>query len=227
MNKSDNEYVLIWAKKIKAINLLGGQCEKCGENSVFSLEFHHDGQKDHNINDLRRHRWSEIESEIKKCKLLCRNCHHAMHKFGTDRNIRIKQKLLDIKKSSGCSICGYSKNLGILEFHHEDSSIKKFKVNTCDIRRKNINWEDILLEIDKCVVLCSNCHIKTYTDVSRFNSLKEEIYNRINTHIELQPSINKDIVIQMYKQGIKQIEISKRLGCAKSTICGILKRQPL
>ena len=40
------EYLLRWAKKIKAISYLGGKCKKCGDNNIFHLSFHHTGNKD-------------------------------------------------------------------------------------------------------------------------------------------------------------------------------------
>jgi len=57
-----------------------------------------------------------------------------------------------------CKICGYSKYVGALDFHHLDPSTKdiafsKFRATSWD---KN---KDILIkELDKCILLCANCH---------------------------------------------------------------------
>lgn len=77
-NKSNT--IRAWAKKLKAIELLGGACEECGESRVWLLDFHHVGdEKKAEMNALRLNRWAAIESEIKNCKLLCRNCHGDIH----------------------------------------------------------------------------------------------------------------------------------------------------
>lgn len=68
-----------WAKKLKAIELLGGGCEICKESRPWLLDFHHKDEKLSEINYLRTRSWALIENEIKKCKLLCRNCHGDIH----------------------------------------------------------------------------------------------------------------------------------------------------
>lgn len=70
-----------YAKKLKAIDLLGGNCEKCKETDFYKLCFHHENKEDkeNNISALSGRRWSVIEKEVKKCTLLCQNCHHEEH----------------------------------------------------------------------------------------------------------------------------------------------------
>ena len=68
--------------KKKCIEYLGGKCSKCGYNkSLQSLCFHHlDPQiKKFKISGSHSHSWKTIEEELKKCILLCHNCHHELH----------------------------------------------------------------------------------------------------------------------------------------------------
>jgi hypothetical protein len=58
-------------------------------------------------------------------------------------------------KGGKCIICGYNRCRNALEFHHLDQKNKDFEIGY-SIRRKKI--EEIKLELDKCVLLCSNCH---------------------------------------------------------------------
>ncbi len=51
-----------------------------------------------------------------------------------------------------CERCGYNKCIGALEFHHLDPTIKDELV--CRSR----SFEKAKKEMDKCVLLCSNCH---------------------------------------------------------------------
>jgi hypothetical protein len=79
--------------KLKAIALLGGKC-KCGESHPAALQFHH---KDPNtklfpvttkqMTTPKRFPWDMIIEEVKKCELLCSNCHAKHHSAWTDEDI--------------------------------------------------------------------------------------------------------------------------------------------
>ena len=73
--------VLGWAKKLKAIRLLGGKCKCCGETRPWILEFHHidESTKDCQISSLKGLSWDRFKIELPKCELLCRNCHGDIH----------------------------------------------------------------------------------------------------------------------------------------------------
>lgn len=58
-------------------------------------------------------------------------------------------------KGSKCQLCGYSKCIRALEFHHINPSDKSFGI----ARKGNTrSWSRIKEELDKCILLCSNCH---------------------------------------------------------------------
>ncbi len=70
------------AKKRRAIEFLGGQCCKCGYDRYYgALEFHHidPKEKDKDWTQLRNWGWYRIEQELKKCALVCANCHREIH----------------------------------------------------------------------------------------------------------------------------------------------------
>jgi hypothetical protein len=58
-------------------------------------------------------------------------------------------------KSNGCAICGYNKCIGALDFHHVNPEDKKFKIDKACVGRAD---KTVFNEIQKCIVLCSNCH---------------------------------------------------------------------
>ena len=68
--------------------------------------------------------------------------------------IRWRKKIHDwineYKLSNGCCVCGYNKYAEVLDFHH--NSEKEFDIGRC---RK---LERTKKEVEKCIVLCSNCH---------------------------------------------------------------------
>jgi hypothetical protein len=59
-------------------------------------------------------------------------------------------------KGGKCQVCGYCKCLQALEFHHRDSLTKKFKLSGINLTK--YTWAEILIEVEKCDLLCSNCH---------------------------------------------------------------------
>jgi hypothetical protein len=71
----------------------------------------------------------------------------------TSRIRRYRNKLAAIKLlGSKCNRCGYDKHIGALEFHHlrdKDFNIGNFT---------NSAWNKIKKEIEKCELICSNCH---------------------------------------------------------------------
>ncbi len=72
-------------------------------------------------------------------------------------NILYKQKVLKFlrqhKTQHGCISCGYNQHFAALEFHHKNDN-KEFILS----KAHNFGWEKILKEINKCDILCSNCH---------------------------------------------------------------------
>ncbi len=70
-----------------------------------------------------------------------------------------KAQLVKIKGGC-CESCGYKKNYAALVFHHKNSSNKLFNI---DARKcSNTNWEQLLKELEKCSLLCQNCHLELH-----------------------------------------------------------------
>lgn len=71
--------IKIWLQDYKA----NKRCSKCGETHPATLEFHHVGGKikDRNISQMVVDGISvqRILEEMKKCKVVCSNCHKKMH----------------------------------------------------------------------------------------------------------------------------------------------------
>lgn len=79
--------------KIKAVELLGGKCSKCGYDKCYdAFDFHHvsSDEKSFNLNKFGRTSWSMLEKELKKCVLLCANCHREEH--ANERSFKYKEE---------------------------------------------------------------------------------------------------------------------------------------
>ena len=153
--KRKNGYIRERAKRLTAIKLCGSKCTVCGESRHWVLDFHHKKEKFDTISNLKKYRWSIIKKEIKNCILLCGNCHTDLHS-SDGRNGKIKSAFINKHNLTECENCGYNKNIGSLDFHHK--SDKLFGINQALCRKISVTPEKLLIEVNKCKILCRNCH---------------------------------------------------------------------
>lgn len=73
----------------------------------------------------------------------------------------LERKIYFIKQLGGCcSKCGYKHNIAALDFHHLNPEEKEFQI---DMRKlSNTSIDKLQKEINKCVLLCANCHRETH-----------------------------------------------------------------
>lgn len=68
--------------KTRAVYVLGDKCQCCGyDKCIQALDFHHldPTQKDFSFSDNVNRSWEKIKEELKKCILVCANCHREIH----------------------------------------------------------------------------------------------------------------------------------------------------
>lgn len=84
-------------------------------------------------------------------KYMC-HCKSCFLRNNTTKRLQVKQQCVDYLGGK-CSKCGYNKCLAALDFHHVDPSTKdKDYVNS------RMSFDKLKIELDKCVLLCANCH---------------------------------------------------------------------
>jgi hypothetical protein len=79
-----------------------------------------------------------------------------------------------------CWHCGYDKCRAAMDYHHIDSSQKKFELT---MREMQMAWPKILEEARKCVLLCCRCHREFHKELiseDRMNSLYEDRWKQID-----------------------------------------------
>lgn len=97
----------------------------------------------------------------------CKKCHQSRYKQYYNKNKeryresskRKREKLytyLNQIKKNGCSMCG-EKDIACLDFHH----IRDKSKNISELVSIE-NFNRLVLEVDKCIVLCANCHRKLH-----------------------------------------------------------------
>jgi hypothetical protein len=176
-----------WLLKFKS-NLC---CIRCGENHPRCLDFHHRepyAKEDLVSRLVKRASKDRILKEIAKCDVLCANCHRKHHcdyakddlvigelvyegvrntpKYRKEYLKWVRKKrakwFWDIKKNLSCFNCE-EQNPACLDFHHKDHNTKDNFVG--QMVSSALSESKILSEIEKCDVLCANCHIKHHSNI--------------------------------------------------------------
>jgi hypothetical protein len=102
----------------------------------------------------------------------------------TEHHHRLKKKAVEYKGGS-CKVCGYKKCLSALVFHHRDPSQKDFALS----QWKSASWDSMKLELDKCDLLCSNCHNELHEAESaqRFIELERQVRLEVPVRVTAEP----------------------------------------
>jgi transcription elongation factor Elf1 len=77
------------------------------------------------------------------------------------RRKRLREQAVKYKGGE-CIFCGYSRCQAVLDFHHLDPTQKEFGISMDGITR---SWERVSKELDKCVLVCSNCHREIHAGI--------------------------------------------------------------
>jgi 5-methylcytosine-specific restriction endonuclease McrA len=104
--------------------------------------------------------------EFRRTSGYCKDCESD---WKTNRKRVMKKRAVHFKGGK-CEICGYSKTMRALTFHHinpEDKDITlKYKKTPGQVRMVNSfvgqgwGWEKIEKELKKCMLVCMNCHME-------------------------------------------------------------------
>lgn len=97
-----------------------------------------------------------------KKRRYCGACNTAL------RRVRNKIKGIDLL-GGRCVKCGFRGHPAAFEFHHKDPSQKEFNFGNM----ANKAWKTLENELDKCELLCSNCHRMEHS--TRYDKHIEEV----------------------------------------------------
>lgn len=70
------------------------------------------------------------------------------------KRMLVKKKAVE-EKGNKCALCGKTYPLQVYDFHHICPSEKDFNIGN---KHATVKWEIVKKEIDKCLLLCANCH---------------------------------------------------------------------
>ena len=75
------------------------------------------------------------------------------YKYVKNSRERLKKRMIYVMGDE-CQVCGYSKCITALEFHHINPEQKTFSLST----NANLGWDKACNELMKCTLVCANCH---------------------------------------------------------------------
>lgn len=93
-----------------------------------------------------------------------------------------------------CQCCGYNKCITALEFHHLNPTEKDFSF--CS--NTNRSWSDTRKELQKCILVCANCHREIHFGLINNNELKSSFIEKRAKEID---------------QKIEELKIRKKYYC--------------
>lgn len=158
-----------------------GSCVDCGESNWILLEFDHIPEKGIKSKCVRACTTkSEMDLEVSKTVMRCKKCHrkrtHDIYKnYRLKNNINLndhKQYIDDLKvQMGGCQKCNWLdiNNLEALEFDHIEMSTKDYNIS--ELVKKKVSFDIIDNEIEKCRLLCVDCHfLRTIKQCNYYNN---------------------------------------------------------
>lgn len=120
------------------------KCYKCKEIKPLTQEF-----------------FCRESSKSDTLRFLCKQC--------ISDAIVLRQKSSKLKwikyKGGQCEICGYNRTPRSLHFHHRNPNEKDFTIG----KYRNRAWETTKAELDKCALLCANCHGEVHDGITKLN----------------------------------------------------------
>lgn len=114
-------------------------------------------------------------SECKACHRIIRGLYYKKNtikerKRTKEYKAEVILKVRLYKQDLMCSVCSES-HISCLHFHHTDPLEKEY--NIAQMASKGKSFKSIKSEIDKCTVLCANCHCKLHYDERNCESVRE------------------------------------------------------
>ena len=155
-----------------------------------------------------KHGITDFYFDINSNTYRCSEC----RKQNVSNKRRKNKRILVEYKGGKCEKCGYDKCIDALEFHHIDPKTKDFGISNGN----TISIDKLKKEVDKCILVCSNCHKEIHYNL--FIEKQKEIENQISNNL-------KENDIHIYnKPNINDINEIKKLismGKNRNEICDI------
>jgi hypothetical protein len=101
----------------------------------------------------------------------CNSCRSNCSGFG---NREALKRRMVAYKGGKCEACGYDMCVRALTFHHVNGADKRFTF----AGNHNRSWSVLRDELDKCVMLCQNCHNELHAGMLLLISASARVFHR-------------------------------------------------
>lgn len=126
------------------------RCTKCGQEKPIE-EFYNNGNRKQSV---------------------CKDCYKEKIRNTYSEKV---EKINTYKENIGCQKCG-EKRVHLLDFHHNDRTQKDFTISD----KSRMCFENLMKEIQKCSILCSNCHRDFHYLESKIDiTIEEYLHNDV------------------------------------------------
>ena len=158
-------------RKAELVAARGNRCMDCGyDGCLAAFEFH---RRDPAIKGFTLSTFSgsleRLLTKAQKCDLLCASCHRLRHvalELPSGDPVVLHRRRRKLRAfahmGSKCAGCGRDGPAALFEFHHRDAAKKDFGLSESGIPHR---WEKVVAELEKCVMLCANCHREVHAGV--------------------------------------------------------------
>jgi hypothetical protein len=173
--------------------------------------------------------FSKDKSKKDGLKSYCKKCASGFyHRWHSDNDFQdIKYfKYYTILEKSKCVDCEEN-NIACLQFDHvRDNKI----MSVSQMVSKNYNWSSIRKEINKCDIVCANCHAKR-------TARRQKWYKKIcniklklqNNNLRYRTKLTKKEILEIRdkysSENYSYTDLSKEYGVSASWIGRIVKKQ--
>lgn len=129
------------------------------------------------IHNNKYYKKRKLTNTCKGCGILCNSgktycnntCYQIHRKRGKNPKVasnavknfiqRLKIKCVEYKGGC-CEKCGYNRCIAALHFHHINPDVKEFNISG-----RSISFERMRPELDKCILVCANCHSEIHNGI--------------------------------------------------------------
>lgn len=115
-------------------------------------------------------------------------------------------------------MCGYNSCPDALEFHHMNPNEKEFGIAKNGSTR---SFEGIKKELDKCILVCSNCHREIHYSLR--NKQTDKIKEEIEAEKNKKTKISKTLIKNVHKEKVVKIKTIKKEIPTKDEVISLLK----
>ena len=141
------------------MNKLSGDCNRLTDEDKIELQKLYD--EIGNLKKVAKLKGRSFETVQKYVKQKEKTRKMSNSEAVIDWRKRKKIELVEYKGGK-CEICGYNKSVNALQFHHKNPNDKDFTVSG-----KSLSFEKLKKEVDKCVLVCANCHAEIHEGLTQ------------------------------------------------------------